>query len=284
MKYSILTGILFAFVIQVSAQTYCTKENQDLCENTLNTFAESDWADLPINTVATKVGKHFLGTPYVAKTLEIEGDEQLVIELGGLDCTTFLENVVVFSRLVKAGKLNFEDFQKELIHLRYRDGEQGDYPSRLHYFSDWIYNNAEKGIIKDITADVGGVAYPNNLNFMSTHPTAYRQLSENQDFVSEITSAETAISEREYHYIPKASVAKHEENIQSGDLIAITTGIKGLDIVHVGFAYKKNGRVHLFHASTGSMEVEISSKPLADYLAGNKSQSGIMVCRLVEVE
>ena len=284
MKKNIITGIFAFFLVNTFAQTYCTEENQTLCESTLDKFADKDWEDLPVNEVAIRVARNFLGTPYVAKTLEIPGEEKLVIDLQGLDCTTFLENVVVFSRLIKKQELDFDSFQEELAFLRYRDGEQGAYPTRLHYFSDWIYENAQKGIIEDVTRKVGGVAYENKLNFMSTHPAAYRQLSENADFVKAIAENESEISGREYHYLPKATVAQHESKIQSGDLIAITTGIAGLDIVHVGFALRQNGRIHLFHASTGSNKVEISEKPLADYLAGNKSQSGIMVCRLLGIE
>jgi hypothetical protein len=281
--YLFLFSLLF-LISSLSAQTYCTKENQELCEATLANFASKDWAETPIAEVAIGVGKHFLGVPYVAKTLEIPGEEKLVVDLQGLDCTTFLENVVVFSRLVKKKQLNYDSFLKELEFLRYRNGEQGAYPSRLHYFSDWIYENAQKRIIQDVTQEVGGVEYENQLSFMSTHPNAYRQLSENAAFVTAIANTEAEISKRNYHYLPKATVAEHESKIQSGDLIAITTGIKGLDIVHVGFALRQNGRIHLFHASTGSNKVEISTKPLAEYLAGNRSQSGIMVCRLVEVE
>jgi len=45
------------------------------------------------NTVVA-IGKSFLGTPYVAKTLEIGETEALVINFQGLDCTTFIENVL----------------------------------------------------------------------------------------------------------------------------------------------------------------------------------------------
>ena len=117
---------------------------------------------------------------------------------------------------------------------------------------------------------------------MSTHVKSYRQLEEQTAYVEAIKQAETAINTRSYHYIPKAEVAQLEKGIQSGDLIAITTSVKGLDISHVGFAIKQKGRIHLFHASTGSKQVEISAKPLADYLMGNKIQSGIMVCRLID--
>jgi len=51
----------------------------------------------------------------------------------------------------------------------------------------------------------------------------------------------------------------------------------------VAFAITKNGIIHLAHASTKNIKMEISEKPLADYLAANKSQSGIMVARLISL-
>ncbi|MEZ4773480.1 MAG: DUF1460 domain-containing protein [Bacteroidia bacterium] len=275
------TAALFFLYVPVFAQTYCTIENKARCESLLTDFHQAGWQSLPVSAVAMEVGKKLLGTPYVAKTLEIEGAEQLVVDLSGLDCTTFLENVVVFSRLIKKDKLDFESFSRELENLRYRDGQLDGYDSRLHYFSDWIFHNQQKGIIKDVTKACGGKPYVKPINFMSTHTSAYRQLADSA-FVRSIRLAEKDINSREYYYIPKAEILQNESRIESGDLIAITTSIAGLDIVHVGFAIKKNGRTHLFHASTGSMKVEISEKPISEYLAGNKNQSGIMVCRLVE--
>lgn len=264
------------------AQTYCTKEDQALCEKHLAKLRNHDFDSQSMNEVAVTAGKQFLGIPYVAKTLELKGDEKLVVNLSGLDCTTFLENVVVLSRLAKKQQLSFEAFQKELEYVRYRDGKQGDYPTRLHYFTDWIHENQQKGIIKDITAEIGGKPYVKTLNFMSTNRDSYQQLADD-GFVKEIQLVENELGKRSYHYIPKADIQRLESGIQSGDLIAITTSIKGLDIVHVGFAFRKNGRIHLFHASTSSNEVEISEKPLSDYIATKKIQSGIMVCRLENI-
>jgi hypothetical protein len=84
-----------------------------------------------------------------------------------------------------------------------------------------------------------------------------------------------------YFFVPKEKIQSLEHQIETGDLIAITTPLKNLDIVHVGFAVRQNGRVHLMHASSVSKKVEISTLPLSDYLLGNKSQSGIMVSRLI---
>jgi len=267
--------------VKVEAQTYCTKENRALCESELQKLQRINTETTHLQEVVIHVAKDFLGTPYVAKTLELGDKEQLVVDLQGLDCTTFLENVVVFSRLTKKNKLDFESFQKELEFIRYRDGKKEDYPSRLHYFTEWIADNEAKGLLQDITQEIGGVPYLKQIDFMSTHRSAYAQLSSDA-YLAEIKKAETRLNTHKRHYIPKSDISKLESGIQSGDLVAITTSIKGLDVSHVGLAYKQNGRIHLFHASTRSDKVEISDVPLADYLARSKSQSGIMVCRLSE--
>jgi hypothetical protein len=98
--------------------------------------------------------------------------------------------------------------------------------------------------------------------------------------VREIAEAEAEIAKRTYHYIPKNAVREHEQKILPGDLIAITIAMDNLDISHVGIAVEQDGRIHLMHASSVSKMVEISEKPLSEYLMENKSQSGIMVCRL----
>lgn len=275
--------LLFLVATSLHAQVHCTQADHELCEHYLKMLNKPELVEMPIGDLAVYVGKRFIGTPYEAKTLEKGNEEQLVIYLDGLDCTTFLENVVVFSRLVKRDSLTFEEFQNELRQLRYRDGEMESYASRLHYFTEWIHNNTQKGIVRDVTAEVGGIPYPKQINFMSTHRSAYAQLS-NDGYYAEIQQVEAALNQQDRCYIPKDSLRIHEENIQGGDLIAITTSIDGLDVSHTGIAVWKNGRLHLMHASTGSNEVEISKLPLAEYLAGNRRQTGIIVSRLEELQ
>lgn len=284
MKFIVFTLLLVfsqSFIYQVPAQVFCTKTNRALCQQELNKLRSLEAEDMSIQEIGIRVGQDFLGTPYVAKTLEVGDEEQLVVDLQGLDCTTFIENVVVFSRLVKKGNLTYEAFLKELEFVRYRSGKLAAYPSRLHYFTEWILDNEGKNIIQDISGEIGGVPYPKQINFMSTHTSAYKQLS-SQSFVNQIKAAEQRLNTHKRHYIPKADIPKFETNIQHGDLLAITTNIKGLDVSHVGMAFKKGKRVHLFHASTRSDQVEITDIPLSDYLAKSKSQSGIIVCRLVD--
>lgn len=275
---------LFLFLpFIVTSQTVCSLESRARLDGFLSKLPYSDRPHDNANQLVVELGSWFLQTPYVEKTLELPGNERLVIDLMGLDCTTFLETVVTLARMAQIGSHTFEDYSAQLAFIRYIGGLQGEYPSRLHYFSDWIADNAEKGILRDVTAEIGGIKYDNQPTFMSTNPKYYAQLS-NTAYIKELKSREKIIAERTYHYVPKEKIAGIEHNIQAGDLIAITASMSNLDVVHVGFAVKKAGRIHLLHASSVSKMVEISEKPLAEYLAPNKSQSGIMVARLTEMK
>ncbi|MEL6132437.1 MAG: N-acetylmuramoyl-L-alanine amidase-like domain-containing protein [Bacteroidota bacterium] len=280
MRHSfIITFLILPLFLQ--AQVICSYQDKVLLEKQLTEIAETTFSDgLSKGELAAAIGKRFLGTPYVGKTLEVGEKESLVIYLQGLDCTTFLENVVVLTRLQQQGTLNIEAFYDALQNLRYRSGELKGYPSRLHYFSEWLIDNERKGWIKNITQDIGGIAYEKEIDFMSTHRSSYAQLETDDAHWQAIQQVEASLNEHTLSYIPKDKIRALEKNIQTGDLIAITTSIQGLDIVHTGFAYRKNGRIHLLHASTGSKRVEISIKPLHEYMAGIRHQSGIMVARL----
>ena len=263
----------------IMAQTVCTQASREELDSTLIELSKMDAEQKSINEVVLEIGTSFLNTPYVEKTLEIEGDEKLVIDLERFDCTTFLETVITLARMTKLEQLSYDDYERELELLRYRNGLKEEYPSRLHYFSDWIFENQQKGILSNVTEAIGGQIYENKPSFMSENPKFYAQLSD-EDYVEQIKDTESEIRQRRYHYLPKESVEKLEHKIKPGDIIAITISMDNLDISHVGFAIEHKGRIHLLHAGSNSKKVEISEKPLSDYLKSHKSQSGIMVCRL----
>ena len=224
------------------------------------------------------VGKTFKGSPYVAQTLELEGSEALVINLQEFDCTTYVENVLAFSLMLKKEQTEFDAFSSLLQNIRYRDGELKGYSSRLHYFTDWIDNNEEKGLVRDITKEVGGIPLDKDINFMSGHRDLYPMLEDDNSF-EDIKKTEERLSQKTLYYLPREKVAASEELIHNGDIIALATSIGGLDVTHTGLAYReKEGRLHLLHASS-SGEVKISEKPLADYLMGVSKNTGIIVAR-----
>jgi len=229
--------------------------------------------------VEIAVAGYFLNTPYVAKTLEKEGDEHLVINLLELDCTTFLENVVSLSSCIKNNTIDFESYSQTLTKFRYRDGKIGEYPSRLHYFTDWLLENEKKQLISIVSNMFATDVFDPTVNFMSTHPESYQQL-ENDVFVKQIAEKEEGISKAKLKFVPEEKIHEIEKLVQNGDLIAITTTVAGLDIAHVGLAYFVNERLHLFHASSTHKKVVISEKTLQDYLKGIEKSNGIIVARI----
>lgn len=277
--------ILFLFLLFTSNinSQICTKEDIKIYNQKISFAEQNELCKKPINEIVIEIGKSFLGTEYVAHTLETEGDEQLVINLTGLDCTTFLETTIAMARCIKKSKTTFQDYQNELSFIRYRDGKIDKYPSRLHYFSDWIYNNQQKSIVKDITKEIGGKPIKFKLDFMSQNPKYYKQLKENQEFIPIVKKQEEEINSREYYFIPEKDIEKIENKIQTGDLIALTTPEKGLDIGHVGIAIKMdNGRIHFLHAPLVGSKVQITDSPLSDYVIKNKNRNGIIVLRAQE--
>jgi hypothetical protein len=281
---SILAGLLSVILsFSYSYSQVFSEQDVEICDAKFQLAIDENLVEKPIGDVIVQIGKSFIGTDYLAHSLETDGDEQLVINLTGLDCTTFLENSLVLARCIKKGKTTFEDYLNELQYVRYRNGVIDQYPSRLHYFSDWIYDNVNKGIIEDITEEIGGKKIKFKLDFMSTHPESYKHLKENPDFIPIIQKQEKEISYREYYFIPKEELESKEQSIVNGDLIAITTTVEGLDIGHIGIAVKMDdGRIHLLHAPTENTKVQITEQPLSDYLMKYKRHSGVIVLRALE--
>ena len=226
------------------------------------------------------VGKYFLGFSYVADTLETDGEETLVINLREFDCFTFVENVVALARQVKEGKYAFEDYGAALERIRYRKGILKGSTSRLHYFSDWLCDNEQKGIVKDITGEIGGKPFFKEINFMTTHRGNYSDLNADKSY-REMVVVEKNMSGRSLCHIQKTELRQFENSIENGDLIAATTSIGGLDVVHVGLAVRVRGRIHLLHASEVEKKVVISDDTLYRYLSKRKTMTGIMVGRVI---
>ena len=67
--------------------------------------------------------RRLLGVPYVAHTLDQNKDEQLVINLRQLDCTTYVENVLALTLCIRNGRTSFADFCHYLMQIRYRNGQ-----------------------------------------------------------------------------------------------------------------------------------------------------------------
>lgn len=283
MKNIIYVFLFFASSNILFSQSIFSDSDVEICSNKFEFAASQNLIDKPINDVIIEIGKTFLDLEYEAFTLEKGEKEQLVIHLSGLDCYTYFESSLVLARCVKKGRTTFEDFQTELKSIRYRHGIIEDYTSRLHYAADWLYENDKRGIVKDITKEIGGIIYSKKIDFMSTHRESYARLKTNDEFVNKISDLEEELTTREKYYIPENFIDCAEEKINNGDIILITADARGLDISHTGLAIKMpTGRIHFMHAPLRGKTIQITEQPLGDYIRGLKRHTGIMVARALE--
>jgi len=233
--------------------------------------------NLPERVLA--VARSFIGTPYRTGTLGAEPEERLTVNLRALDCWTFMEASLAIALAADTDKPTFDTFQHYIRELRYWGGTINGYASRIHYFSGWLLQAEKAGYLRDITRDLGGVPYRNNIGYMTARPDKYPPLRD-PAVLRQMRLVEERLNRHPWFYIPQGRIAAMEHLIQDGDLVALTSGKRDLDIAHQGFALRKNGRVYLLHASSLGRRVLMSGQPLAQYVISQKGQTGIMVARL----
>lgn len=263
-----------------AAQGRPTEADRNICEEKFTIAVREDLPARPIGEIMVAIGTSFLGTPYEAATLEREGPEQLVVNLRTLDCVTFVESTLALSRCIRARKMSFDEFTAALTRIRYRNGAINGYASRLHYFSDWIADNEAKHIVRNVTRDLGGVAWEKSTSFMSEHTASYRQLADTT-VLSQIRDTEERLNGTERWFIPRKALVE-KTGIESGDIIGITTAVEGLDIAHTGIAVRMNGVLRYLHAPLSGGSVQISPESFSRYLADRPKHTGVMVARPID--
>ena len=231
--------------------------------------------------------RKFLGTPYVAYTLEVNDKEQLVVNTRELDCTTLVENVTALTLCAHRHLYSYRDYLNALVSMRYRNGIINGYPSRIHYFTEWVIENGARRTVKEIQS-------PNppftavqkvKVNYMSTHPQSYKALKRYPAFVAEIRQMEQRLTGRQFRFIPKAEVKDTpamREAVKDGDIIAITCNKPGLDIAHLGFAVWRKDGLHLLNASQLHKKVVEEPMTLYQYLQKHPSHTGIRIIRIIK--
>lgn len=238
-------------------------------------------ASLSLNELIICTAKYFLGKPYVASTLEESDKEALTINLREFDCTTFVENCIVLSQVIKSGDLSYDNYTKNLQEMRYRDGVVDGYPSRLHYTSDWIYENEKRGVVENISKQIGGKTVAKDINFMSQKSQLYKNLKNNPQNIDKIQEVEKNIVQRNtYEIVPLDQMPPNLDKIENGDIVVFATSTNGLDYSHIGIAYWLGEELHFIHASSKYKQVVIENKTLLEYCQSSKSCTGISVLRI----
>ncbi|MBR1537890.1 MAG: DUF1460 domain-containing protein [Bacteroidales bacterium] len=277
----ILLSALFGLVFSASAfekgDARFTQKDVDNFNEVMNLLLPE--RERPMSDLVILAAKHFLGTPYVAGTLEIE-PERLTVNTRETDCILFVEMCLALSLTAKDEDPCFGKYVDNLRKLRYRDGEVDGYTSRLHYTSEWIIQGEMRGIFHEVSRDCGGSRLDQKFNFMSNHPASYKQLKDSPENVKKIRAAEQNLESWDYWYIPKADLPRCIGNIKTGDIVGFNSATPGLDIAHVAYAYWEGDTLTFIHASYSEKKVVINKTPLVEYTNGIKAHNGLRVVRL----
>lgn len=279
-KHIILIIMAFATHMMWAQAVYEKKDSVTIVELLQKVQRQRSNACLPLY-----FAHQLMGRPYVGHTLEGQKTERLVVNTRQLDCTTLVETVTALTLCAQKRQTSFADYLHMLTLIRYRGGQLNGYTSRLHYFTDWILDNESLKIVEDVA--VKGAPFTAiqtvRISYMSQHPTAYAALKSNKKNVEKIAQQEKNLTGRKFRYIPKGNIVNTKllrNAVKNGDIIAIVTNKKGLDIAHVGFAEWQADGLHLLNASSIHKQVVLESMTLLQYMKKHPSFLGIRVVRI----
>ncbi len=235
-------------------------------------------SDRPIGQIIQAIGDNFLGQPYAEGLLDKSGTEKLIITLNKFDCVLFVETVLAISRGVAIKDYDYQNFVNRIEEQRYLNGKMNGYCSRLHYFSEWINDNQKRETVENITAKLGGIPMNKQLNFMSQHRSSYPQMVKDEATYQCIVGIEADLAKNTVNYIPTNQIKSIYSQLKPGDIVAVATDVKGLDVTHTGFVYRNaDGNLGLIHASpAGAVTVAYD---LHRYISRVESAIGIVVAR-----
>jgi hypothetical protein len=183
------------------------------------------------------------------------------------NCTTFVETVSALARARDPG-----EFYPNLLSIRYRGGTP-TYLSRNHFpEADWMPNNANAGILEDVTArfaaDAGVITQVASKEIRRAEWVAAEARSGRVDR----SIASTGESEWKQPvqvnvtYVPLADIERVAARIPSGTVINLVRGNhprQPVLITHQGFVIQQNGVTYFRHATPKG---NIRSQELSQYL------------------
>ena len=271
----------------VVADKMANFKGDDVFARLLKKSLAAKWNELPIGQCMTHVAMELQGTPYVGFTLELDKDHEICsVNLKGLDCVTFFEDTLDFSRMLKSGGRTPEAMLEQVTLSRYRGGKIGDFTTRLHYTTDWMYDNEKKGVVKVLAPELPGAAkFMQPVGIMSQHPENYRQLKAHPEMVPAIKKYEDEINARETMYVPMDKLANAQPLLKSGDIVGVATTEEGIDIAHTGLVIAdESGMLHFMDASSAkrNMKVTFEKGPISEAFNWSSQLTGAVFARPLE--
>lgn len=256
----------------------------------VNIFLQEDNSGNTISADRIRIfAKKQIGTAYGAGLLEQPKMEQLICRGDSTDCVLFVENTLAMAfaseKIDKNDAVNIADYiLTEIEELRYRNASIDGYESRLHYFSDWIYEHALKNKVSarfELLFQDEELPTLDKPTFMSANRHLYPKLKSDDEMLAIIKKQEQWLAKNvSIKYIPEEQLPNYYNRLNDGDIFAFVSSVKGLDVSHTAIISKeKNVPLTFWHASTKN-GVEQYGKGLQSYLIALKSVTGIVVLRV----
>jgi len=224
---------------------------------------------LTVNAAIARLAESFLGSPYLAGSLDGAGPEQLRLDLTRFDCMLFIEQLLALSL-----SDSFDQFVEHTRDLRYRDGRVS-YCTRQHYFHDWVRSAQSQNLLETTSGWPGEITRSLPLNFMSEQRQLYRPMQSEElfDCIRRREESRQVVQ----HYVPLHAIESVLPRIQSGDLFAIATRIEGLDVSHTGVLVREGASVDAIHAAPGRGVMR--SRSFGRYLRSIPDAIGAVIVR-----
>ena len=187
----------------------------------------------------------FVGTPYAHSPLgEGEGpDPDPRLRLDRMDCLTFVETVTA---LALSGSV--EDVVHVLDSIRYRS--RPDYAGRNHLMeAEWLPSNAAKGLVRDVTLELGGEAARPGWKVIG--PEAWASTTAH---ALALPPEARPTGRFPLSLLPVDAVAGRAGHWPSGTLLLLVREDAPWRITrvsHLGFVVQRGGKTYLRHATRG---------------------------------
>jgi hypothetical protein len=228
--------------------------------------------------LVARAGLAELGKPYYDPPTP-PGPETLVIRLEDFQCVSLVESSVALARCIALEHADEACFVHEMEASRYRGGVADGFASKLHYFSEWISDNAKRGRLRDVTAALGGVPLAYTFDFMTRHRWRYPPL-EDAAVLAQLQAVESRLSGSPTMVVTKEGVAKAERALQTGDILGMTGTMPGILVTHAALVVRGlDGVTRLLHASSYHGRVILGQGDIVDYVRRRPERLGFIAAR-----
>jgi hypothetical protein len=234
--------------------------------------------DESFGALIVRVAEAALGRPY-ADPPATDGAEVVNLNVDAFECVSFVESSLAMARCIWQNTPTATCFSKEIVAIRYRDGRIDGFPSRLHYFEDWLGDNARRGHMTLMANQLGGEPMMRHTAYMTDHAGLFPALRD-ADVFRRILAMEHHLSAQPQVIVMREMVGAIEPRLLDGDIIAVTTRRSNILVRHAGLVQLGPDRtVHLLHASSAHHKVTRTKESLAEYINRRPEREGIMVAR-----